>query len=131
MGGSRMPGPYINDDTPPGIKFHADPRNAVIGTLRSDASVPDVAEALTDAGVAPSTVHFLVGAGGVGFLERLGNWFERALSETLVDARESLRSGATMVGVFEVAEPDADAIRKTLFDAGVESLHYFGSGTHT
>jgi hypothetical protein len=93
--------------------------------------VPDVAEALTDAGVDPSTVHFLVGAGGVAFLERLGNWFERALSETLVDARESLRSGATMVGVFEVAEPDAEAIRKTLFDASVGSLHYFGSWTYT
>ena len=40
-----MPGPYINDETPPGIDFHATPRNAVIGTLRSDASVQDVADA--------------------------------------------------------------------------------------
>jgi hypothetical protein len=85
-----MPGPYINDETPPGIKFHATPRNAVIGILRSDASVQDVADALTEAGIAPSTVHFLDGAGGVAFLERLGNWFTRALSEGLTDARESL-----------------------------------------
>lgn len=91
----------------------------------------DVADALTEAGIAPSTVHFLAGAGGVAFLERLGNWFTRALSEGLTDARESLESGATMVGVFEVADPDAEAIRKTLFDAGVESLHYFGSWTYT
>jgi hypothetical protein len=126
-----MPGPYINDDTPPGIKFHATPRNAVIGTLRSDASVQGVAAALTEAGIDPNTVHFLEGMGGVAFLDRLGNWFTRALSEGLSDARGSLESGATMVGVFEVADPDADAIRRKLFDGGVESLHYFGSWTYT
>jgi len=32
---------------------------------------------------------------------------------------------------FEVADPDAEAIRRTLFDAGVESLRYFGSWTYT
>lgn len=48
-----------------------------------------------------------------------------------MDARGSLESGATMVGVFEVADPDAEAIRTTLFDAGVGSLHYFGSWTYT
>ena len=126
-----MPGSYVNDETPPGIKFHATPRNAVIGILRSDTAVQEVADALTEAGIAPSTVHFLEGAGGVAFLERLGNWFTRALSEGLTDARESLESGATMVGVLEVADPDAEAIRRTLLDAGVESLHYFGSWTHT
>jgi hypothetical protein len=126
-----MPGPYINDDTPPGIKFHAMPRNAVVGTLRSDASLQDVADALTQAEVAPSTVHFLAGAGGVAFLDRLGNWFTRALSEGLTEARGSLESGATLVGVFEVADPNAEAIRRTLSDAGVESLHYFGSWTYT
>jgi hypothetical protein len=115
-----MPGPYINDETPPGIKFHATPRNAVIGTLRSDASVKDVADALTEAGIAPSTVHFLAGAGGAAFLEQVGNWFTRALTEGPTDARESLESGATMVGVFEVADPDAEPIRRTLFDAGVD-----------
>lgn len=47
--GSPTPGPYINDETPPGIKFHATPRNAVTGTLRSDAAVQDVADALTEA----------------------------------------------------------------------------------
>ena len=73
-----MPGPYINDETPPGIKFHATPRNAVIGTLRSEASVPEVADALTEAGIPPTTVHFIVGAGGIAFLDRLGNWFTRA-----------------------------------------------------
>jgi hypothetical protein len=71
------------------------------------------------------------GEGGVAFLERLGNWFTRALSEGLTDARGSLESGATMVGVFEVADPDAEAIRGTLSDAGVVSLHYFGSWTYT
>jgi hypothetical protein len=126
-----MPSPYINDDTPPGIKFHATPVNAVVGTLRSDASVQDVAEALNEAGIAPATVHFLTGAGSVAFLDRLGNWFTRALSEGLADARGSLESGATMVGVFEVADPDAEKIRSTLFDAGVVSLHYFGSWTYT
>jgi hypothetical protein len=45
-GGVPTPGPYLNDDIPPGIKFHATPRNAVIGTLRSDASLQDVADAL-------------------------------------------------------------------------------------
>jgi hypothetical protein len=126
-----MPGPYINDETPPGIKFHATPRNAVIGTLRSDASVQDVADALTGAGIDPNTVHFIMGEGGIAFLENLGNWFTRALSEGLTDARESLESGATMVGVFEVGDPDAEAIGRALFDAGVESLHYFGSWTYT
>jgi hypothetical protein len=28
-----------------------------------------------------------------------------------------------MVGVFEVADPDTEAIQRTLFDARVESLH--------
>jgi hypothetical protein len=126
-----MPRPYINDETRPGIKLHATPRNAVIGTLRPDASMQDVDDRLTEAGIAPSTVHFLEGAGGVAFLERLGNWFARALSEALADARETLESGATMVGVFEVADPDAEAIRRTLSDAAVESLHYFGSWTYT
>jgi hypothetical protein len=92
--------------------------------------VQDVAGALTEAGIAPTTVHFLMGPEGVGFLDRLGNWFTRALSEGLADARESLESGATMVGVFEVADPDAEEIRWTLFDAGVGSLHYFGSWTY-
>jgi hypothetical protein len=90
-----------------------------------------VADSLTEAGVAPSTVHFHAGAGRVAFLERLGNCFTRALSEGLMDASGSLESGATMVGVFEVADPDAKAIRRTLSDAGVESLHYFGSWTYT
>jgi hypothetical protein len=126
-----MPGPYINDDTPPGVKFYATPRNAVIGTLRSDASVQDVADALTVAGIAADTVHFIEGPGGVAFLEQLGNRFTRALSEGLTEARESLESGATMVGVFEVADPDAEAIRRTLSAAGVEALHYFGSWTYT
>ena len=45
----------------------------------------------------------------------------------LSDARESLESGATVVGAFEVSDPDGEAIRRTLFDARVESLHYFGS----
>ena len=83
------------------------------------------------AGIAPSTVHFLTGAGGAAFLGRLGNWFTRTLSEGLTEARESLESGATMVGVFQVADPDSKAIGKTLSDAGVESLHYFGSWTYT
>jgi hypothetical protein len=126
-----MAGPYINEETPPGIEFRATPRNAVIGTLRSDVSVQDVADALTEAGIASSTVHFLAGAGGAAFLGRLGNWFTRTLSEGLTEARESLESGATMVGVFQVADPDAMTIGKTLSDAGVESLHYFGSWTHT
>jgi hypothetical protein len=52
-----------------------------------------VADALTEAGIAPSTVHFLAGAEGVAFLERLGNWFTRALSEGLTDARGSLEHG--------------------------------------
>ena len=129
--GSPMRGPYINDETPPGIDFHATPMNAVIGTLRADASVQDVAEALTQAGVAPNTVHFLAGPGGAAFLKGLGNWFTRTLSQGLEEARESLESGATMVGVFEVADPDAEAIGRTLFDAGVESFHYFGAWTHT
>ena len=126
-----MPGPYLNDDTPPGIKFHAMPRNAVVGTLQSEAAVPEVADALTEAGIPPTTVHFIQGARGVAFLDQLGNWFTRALSEGLTDARETLESGATLVGVFEVADPDAEAIRRTLSNAGVESLHYFGSWTHT
>ena len=126
-----MPGPYINDDTPPGVKFNATPRNAVIGTLRSDTSLQDVADALTEAGIPPSTVHFLAGAEGVAFLDRLGNWSTRALSEGLTDASGSLESGATMVGVLEVADKDAEAIGRTLSDAGVESLHYFGSWTYT
>ncbi len=126
-----MPGPYINDDTPPGIKFHAMPRNAVVGTLQSEASAPEVADALAEAGIPTTTVHFLAGAGGVAFLDQLGNWFTRALSEGLTDARETLESGATLVGVFEVADPDAEAIRRTLSNAGVESLHYFGSWTYT
>jgi hypothetical protein len=126
-----MPGPYINDETPPGIKFHATPRNAVVGTLRSDASMRDVVDALTEVGIPPTTVHFLAGAGGVAFLDQLGSWFTRALSEGLTDGRETLESGATLVGVFEVADPDAEAIRRTLSNAGVESLHYFGSWTYT
>jgi hypothetical protein len=126
-----MPGPYINDETPPGIKFHATPRNAVVGTLRSDASMQDVSDALIEVGIPPTTVHFLAGAGGVAFLDQLGSWFTRALSEGLTDARETLESGATLVGVFEVADPDAEAIRRTLSNAGVESLHYFGSWTYT
>jgi hypothetical protein len=126
-----VPAPYIDDETPPGIRFHATPTNAVIGTLRSHVSVQDVADALTEAGIAPSTVHFLVGPGGVAFLDRLRNWFTRALSETLADAVGSLESGATLVGVFEVADRDAEGIRGTLFDAGVGSLHYFGSWTYT
>ncbi len=126
-----MPGPYINEDTPPGVKLDATPRNAVVGTLRSDVSVQDVADALTEAGIPPSTVHFLEGAGGAAFLGQLGNWFTRTLSDGLADARESLESGATMVGVFQIADSDSKAIRKTLADAGVESLHYFGSWTHT
>jgi hypothetical protein len=124
-------GPYINEDTPPGIDFHLDPRNAVIGTLRSDVSIGDVAGALTEAGIAPDTVHFLTGAGGAAFLGHLGNWFTRALSDGLTDARESLERGGTMVGVFEVADSDQKAIGKTLTDAGVESIHYFGSWTYT
>jgi hypothetical protein len=131
MGEVSMPGPYINDETPPGIKFHATPRNAVIGTLQSEVSVPEVADTLTEAGIPPTTVHLIFGADGVAFLDRLGNWFSRALSEGLTDARESLESGGTMVGVFEVADPDAEAIRRTLSDGGVESLHYFGSWTYT
>ena len=126
-----MPGPYINDDTPPGIKFHAMPRNAVVGTLQSETSVPEVADALAEAGIPTTTVHFLAGTGGVAFLDQLGSWFTRALSEGLTDARETLESGATLVGVFEVADPDAEAIRRTLSNAGVESLHYFGSWTYT
>jgi hypothetical protein len=68
---------------------------------------------------------------GVEFLGRLGNWFTRVLSESLANARESLASGVTMVGVFEVSALDAEAIRKTLLDAGVEPLRYFGSWTYT
>jgi hypothetical protein len=49
----------------------------------------------------------------------------------LAEARESLESGATLVGVFQVADPDSKAIGKTLTEAGVESLHYFGSWTYT
>jgi hypothetical protein len=93
--------------------------------------VQDVADALTEAGIASSTVHFSRGRGAFAFLERLGNWFTRALSEGLTDARGSLQSGATMVGVFEVADADAETIRRTLNDAGVGSLHYFGSWTYT
>jgi hypothetical protein len=126
-----MAGPYINEETPPGIELHATPRNAVTGTLRSDVSVQDVADALTEAGIAPSSVHFLAGAEGAAFLGQLGNWFTRTLSEGLTEARESLESGATLVGVFQVADPDSKAIGKTLTDAGVESLHYFGSWTYT
>jgi hypothetical protein len=58
-----MPRPYINDETAPGIKFHTTPRNAVIGTLRPDASMQDVDDRLTEAGIARAPLHFLEGAG--------------------------------------------------------------------
>jgi hypothetical protein len=67
-----MAGPYINEETPPGIELYATPRNAVTGTLRSDVSVQEVADALTEAGIAPSTVHFL--AGGRKALLSSGSW---------------------------------------------------------
>jgi hypothetical protein len=100
-------------------------------TDRSDVSVQDVADALAEAGIERSTVHFLAGPGGAAFLGQLGNWFTRTLGEGLTEARESLEAGATMVGVFQVADPDSKAIGKTLSDAGVESLHHFGSWTYT
>ena len=125
-----MTGPCINEETPPGIELHATPRNAVTGT--SDPACPcrtwPTSSLRPGSLRAPGTSS---GGGGAAFLGQLGNWFTRTLSEGLTEARESLESGATLVGVFQVADPDSKAIGKTLTDAGVESLHYFGSWTYT
>jgi hypothetical protein len=65
----------------------------------------------------------------VAFLERWGtDSLAPSARRWRIPAKPSSRCHD---GVFEVADPDAEAIRRTLSDAGVESLHYFGSWTYT
>jgi hypothetical protein len=106
-----------------------EPTSAAIGKLDPGRSIEDVQTALVEGGVPADRIHFLSGDGGIAFLDDLGSWFSRLVSQTWHDARNALAGGTVLVGVFEVEQVDASRIRRLLDDAGVHEARSFGTWT--
>jgi hypothetical protein len=123
---ATTPPVYVNEDTPPDLEIKANPDRVAVGHLGDDTSMEQVASALVEAGIPEDRIHFLDGDDGIAFLDDLGNWFSRAMSESWKNARDHLDEGRTIVGVFEVDEEDAGLVRSTLEDAGIEHASYYG-----
>lgn len=121
---------HVNE-APPGVHVAADPTSAAIGELEPDQSIEEVEAKLVDAGVPADRIHFLIGDGGIAFLDDLGNWFSRLVSQSWHDARDALANGKVLVGVHEVDEVDAAQIRRLLGDSGVQNIRSFGTWTWT
>lgn len=120
---------YVNEGAPPGLPTKADPTSAAIGEVEPGRSIEDVEATLIEGGVPADRIHFLSGEGGIAFLDDLGNWFSRLVSQTWHDAREALVSGKVLVGVFGVDKIDASRIRVLLQDAGVHGIRSSGTWT--
>src|SRR5262245_58782944 len=80
-GSEPTPPIYANDDVPPDMEIKAHPVRVAVGALAPDAAVDDVARLLVAEGVAEDRIHFFCGDEGREFLDNLGNWFTRAMSE--------------------------------------------------
>ena len=121
---------YANDDTPPGLEVKAHPVRVAVGSLGTDATVESVARHLVAHGVPEDRIHFLYGDDGSDFLDNLGNWFSRAMSEPWSAAKEHLDAGEAIVGVFDVDDEDAGQIRGLLEEAGIVHASYYGQWTN-
>ncbi len=107
----------------------ATPERAAIGLLPQDTSMEQVATFLVEHDIPEDRIHFLSGEGGVAFLQQLGSWLSRAISEGWSDAKRALADGEVLVGVFGVEEADAAGMRQILRDAGLKSTRYYGAWT--
>jgi len=130
MDNEASPQLFVNDQTPPDGTVKAAPTRFVIGVLGPEASMERVARSLTEHGVPHDRIHFLCGEGGAAFLDGLGNWFTRAISEAWTDAREQLAEGKVIVGVYDVEDDDVGLVRDTLGEACVAPARYFGTWTN-
>ena len=81
-------------------------------------------------GVPEDRIHFLYGEDGAAFLDNLGTWFGRAVSEPWSAAKEHVEAGETIVGVFDVDDEDVGQIRGLLEDAGIVHSSYYGQWTN-
>jgi hypothetical protein len=121
---------YANDDTPPGLEVKAHPVRVAVGALGEGATVEGVARHLVAHGVPEDRIHFLYGDDGCEFLDNLGNWFTRAMSEQWETAKEHLDAGETVVSVFDVDDDDVGRIRGLLEEAGIAHASYYGEWTN-
>ncbi len=124
-----MPLLFVNEHAPPGIKLSTTPERAAVGLLPRGTSMAQVAAFLVEHDIPEDRIHFLSGEGGVAFLQQLGSWLSRAVSEGWSDAMGALADGEVIVGVFDVDEADAAGIRQILVDAGLKSTRYYGNWT--
>lgn len=131
MGGYDPFMAYVNQDAPPDVRMTADPMSAAIGEVRPGRSVDDVQASLVAGGVPADRIHFLHGDGGIAFLDDLGTWLSRLVSQTWQDARDSLGQGKVLVAVHDIEKVDASRVRQLLEEAGVERIRTSGAWTWT
>lgn len=122
--------PTFNSDIPEEFNDKAMPREAVVGHLADEHTVDEFLSSMTDAGLDGARIHMLSGEEGIAVLENLGTRLSRMFGPDRQKPIELLRRGATLVGIFGVADEDQANTSSALSDAGVTVLHRFGKWTY-
>ncbi len=106
------------------------PREAAIGELGEGVTIDDVTAALEAAGVDADRIYYLIGQEGAKALDDTRG-FLSIFDDVIDKPLAALREGHTLVAVFGTDRDDAEAVRRTLIDAGVTRTHYFGKWTYS
>lgn len=123
--------PYFNEELPREMTPSSIPRNAIVGRLNEDTTVEQMVARLAEHAIDDDRVHVLTGEGGIAFLEGAGSFLGRLLGgEERERAKDDLRGGATLVGIFKVPDGDEDEVGRAAAEAGITVTRHYGTWTY-
>lgn len=123
--------PTYNSDIPEEFIDKSMPQEAVVGRLDDSETADEFLTAMNEAGIDDSRIHILSGDEGIAVLENMGTRLGRLFGPDRQKPIDLLREGATLVGVFGVADNEQGTTAAALNNAGVQVLHRFGKWTYT
>ena len=123
--------PTFNRDLPESVHGGSVPIEAIVGCPDERTTLDDFVIALVAEGVDGDRIHVLSGEEGVDVLENVGNRLSRLFGPDRAKPIELLRSGATLVAVFEVDDDEQALMANAVSAAGAKVLHRFGRWTYS
>ncbi len=122
--------PTFNADLPEPVVDTAVPTEAVVGFLDSDVALEDFVAAMAAEGIDGDRIHVLAGQGGIEVLENMGSRLGRFFGPDRAKPLTLLRSGSTLVAVFEVDDSEQELVAKAVSASGATVRHHFGRWTY-